>query len=137
MAYVTQTQVQTIISTDDLISFLDDGATGSFNQTQFNAVAAMASTMVDAFLAGIYPVPFAAPGPALCQAAALAFFCEMLYQRRLTPDQVNPFKAQANTWRKTLDDIRTNGTGLDQALDRAFTPGFAVTTPVTFNATTL
>jgi phage gp36-like protein len=137
MAYVTQTQVETVISVPDHLAFLDDERTGSFNPTRFAALAAMASTMVDAYLSGIYDTPFAAPGPAPCQAAALAFYCEMLYQRRLTPDQVNPFKSQANQWRKILDNIRVEGTGLDHAVDRDFDPGFAVTTPVTFNSPSL
>lgn len=140
MAYVTQAQLQTVISANDFNQWFDDLNTQ--NQatitTNFNTAAAMASTMVDAYLAGIYPVPFTGANvPEVCQAAALVFLCEMLFAKRYTPDQVNPWKSQADQWRKILNNIREEGTGLDAEFDRAFDVGFVVTAPLIYNAPSL
>lgn len=135
MAYVTRDQVESVISEADLNAFLDDDGDGTEDTGRFTSTANLASIMVDAFLAGIYQTPFTNP-PALCQAAALSFFCEMVYQKRLTPDQMNPFKAQSNQYRELLDRIRKDGTGLDQTIDRAFTPGVVISAPIVFNQTT-
>ena len=140
MAYVTSTQLQTVISQADFNAWFDDLNTQNpaTITANFNAAASMASTLVDSYLAGIYPVPFLGPNiPEVCQAASLTFLCEMLYGKRYTPDQINPWKARADQWRKLLNDIRQNGSGLDVEFDRAFDVGFVVTAPLTFNGPTL
>lgn len=135
MAYVTSAQLKTVISQADFDAWFDDLNTQdqAVITTNFNAAATMASTKVDAYLAGIYD-PFVGYIPAMCQTAALAFLCEMLYAKRYTPNQVNPWKAEADEWRKQLNNIRLNGTGLDDKVDRDFDVGFVVTTPMTFSS---
>lgn len=137
MAYIKRDQVLNVISKDDLNAFLDDDRDGTEDTGRFDSTVSMCSLAVDGQLAAIYTVPFSSPVPAMVQAATLAFFGEMVYQKRLTPTEKNPFKTQADMWRKSLNSIRENGTGLDQALDRAFTPGFVSTACLAFNRTSM
>lgn len=123
-----------VIAAPDLNNFLDDDNDGTEDSGLFDATVAAAQMTVDAMLAGIYSVPFSTIPPLAAQ-ATLIFFCEILYSKRLTPDQVNPYKARADMMRKTLNTIRENGTGLDQSIDRAFTPGYAAICPVSLNGT--
>jgi hypothetical protein len=134
MAYVTKTQLLTVISANDYNTWFDDLNTQDQTtiEANFANAASFASTQVDAYLAGIYDVPFATPGPVACQAAALAFLCEMLYSKRYTPNQVNPWSERAARYRAILEDIRENGSGLDHTIDRDFDVGFVVTTPLIF-----
>lgn len=137
MAYFTQDEVLNYISSHDLDDFLDDDGDGKPDDGRFESGAELCSRIVDAYLAGIYAVPFGNPIPPQCKTAALMFFCEMVYAKRLVPGQVNDFKSRAQDSRKILNDIRVNGTGLDCRTDRAFQPGFAATADATFSGTTL
>ena len=52
---------------------------------------------------------------------------EMLYQRRLTPEEKNPFKSQADEWRKQLTSIGAGEIPLDESSRRGFQPVVAHT----------
>jgi hypothetical protein len=54
--------------------------------------------------------------------AAIAFAVEMLYQRRLTPMEHNPGKANADLWRQTLKMVNLGQLSLDNAQQRIVPP---------------
>jgi len=58
-----------------------------------------AQTQVNALLAPRYPTPFVNPIPDLVTLATTVFVCEVVYRRRDTPDDKNP-------WFNTAEDIR-------------------------------
>ena len=137
MAYITRNQVLTVISANQLTAFLDDDRDGLEDEGLFAATVAAASLPIDGAMAAIYSVPFGDPPPPKASAMCLVFFCEMLYDKRLTPTEKNPFRTRADAFRKELQSIREEGTGFDKNLDRAFTPGFALTADVVFTGTSM
>lgn len=135
MAYIVSTDLDAYISENDLIPFADDDGSGDADTAKLASIIATAQLQVDARLAPIYTVPIS-PTPTLCKIATVIFTCEALYARRLTPDQVNPFKSQADAMRKQLDKIGAGEAPLDATITRSFTPGAAITAPLVFNTTT-
>lgn len=136
MAYFTYQQAQDMLGKQNLQTFLDEDGNGvqADIMNYFNSAASTAQLQVDSALAGIYQVPFTSVIPPMAADAALTFFCEMVYSKRIAaPGEANLFQARADDYRKKLNTIRENGTGLDYNLDRAFTPGFAFTVPVVVN----
>jgi hypothetical protein len=81
---------------------------------------------VDAYLSGLYTVPFADPAPAPCREAAFVFACERVYDRRQILEK-NPFKDRADFWRKRLEAIGKGEIPLDANQGKSFTPGAKVT----------
>lgn len=137
MAYTSQAIITSYLNGRDIIPFLDDDSDGQADTGLLDEIIATCSMECDGYVASIYPTPFASPAPAAIQSAAAVFVCEALYARRLTPDEKNPFKARADMWRKTLQKVGEDGSGLDYKLDRAFEPGAVVGTDVVFNQTTM
>lgn len=133
MSYTTQTKIQTLIPAADLTDALDDDRDGNADSGLLDAVIDTASTAVDAFLSGLYSVPFTTP-PAVVQEAALIFSCEAIYARRLQADQKNPFTARANYWRERLQKIGNGDLPLDAATDQTNTPGAVVSEPTDVDA---
>jgi phage gp36-like protein len=105
MAYVARADVEGKIPPQYLIEALDDDNDGAEDPGLFDQLVATASRDVDSFLAGLFSTPFPDPVPAQVYAATLAFVCESIYARRITPEQRNPFGGQANDWRKRLQLI--------------------------------
>ncbi len=136
MAYTDQTAITTYLNGKDITPFLDDDLDGTSDAGLLDSIIATCSMECNGYLAGIYPTPFN-PVPATVASACTIFVCEALYARRLTPDEKNPFKDRADNWRKVLNDIRINGTGLDYTIDRAFEPGAFTGAPVVFTGTTM
>lgn len=122
MAYITQADITNVIDAINLVAMTDDYAQGQINQTVLNNILQLASDKADALVSSIYVVPFSAPVPVKVKTAAIIFAAEMLYQRRLTPDQRNPMTDQADHWRKELMDINRGLLSLDYDSKRAFTP---------------
>ena len=87
----------------------------------------MASNAADAYVASIYQTPFTGYIPSKIKDAALIFAVEMMYQRRLAPEEKNIFKPQADLWREVLRTIGTGQVPLDANVPRLVTPGFAIT----------
>ena len=124
-AYTSQAQLAGYISQQNLISLTDDTNSGSVDTGVLASVIQACSNTVDGLLAATYPVPFTGtPLPTLVTEAATMFACEALYARRLVPGEHNPFKAEADMFRKSLGAIAQNGGGLDNAQPRAYVPGF-------------
>ena len=122
MAYITQTDLANYIDNLNLIAATDDFATGTVNTTVLNNLLQTASDKADSLVSSIYTVPFGNPVPVKIKQAAIIFAVEMLYARRLTPDQKNPMTPQADELRKTLMDINRGLLSLDAAVVRVFTP---------------
>jgi phage gp36-like protein len=130
MAYVTRAQIETAIPSAHLNDALDDDNDGTADPGVIEEIIASASQAVDAFLAGLFSVPFSGTAPAPVAEAAFVFTCERIYERRLQGStEGNPFKARAEFWRKRLEDIGAGKLPLDAGQTRAFTPGAVVTDP--------
>lgn len=126
MAYVTRDEVLTKISNSDLDAFTDDNGDGTPDPGVLDNVISVASNAADSYVASIYTTPFVGYIPAKIHDAALIFTVEMLYQRRLAPEEKNIFKPQADLWRKILTDIGTGLVPLDANVTRTVTPGFGI-----------
>lgn len=125
MSYVSQLDIQNYVDAVNLQAFVDDWAQGvegqSAQSAQLDSICSIASNNVDAYVSSIYATPFVNP-PATVKAAAAIFAVEILYQRRLTPQEKNPFSAQANIWRERLQKIGAGELPLDEGLNRGFSP---------------
>jgi|SRR5882672_7826572 len=121
-SYANIAQVQGLIALPDLIAALDDDGTGNYIP-QLNQIIIDASNDIDARLANIYQTPFVGTPPAKVSAACLIFVCERIFERRLAPEEKNPWKMQADMWRKELTMISNDEIALDVNFSRAFPPG--------------
>lgn len=134
MAYTTQEKIQTLIPAQNLTDALDDDRDGSADDGLLDTIIETAANAVDAYLAGLFTVPFTTP-PAPIQEAALIFACEMVYARRLGLDEKNPFTVRANVWRERLQKIGAGQLPLDAATEKPNTPGAAITEAVSLDDT--
>lgn len=125
MSYVTQTQIETEIPPLHLNDALDDDGDGSADTDLLTNIIAKASQAVDAFLAGIFTVPFSDPAPAAVREPAFVFACEAIYNRRQILEK-NPYKERGDYWRTRLEKIGNGELPLDAATDKNFTPGAAI-----------
>ena len=126
MAYTTQTDIETLIPAAHLSDALDDNRDGAADAGLLDSLIATAANAVDAYLGGIFTVPFTTP-PAAVKEAALVFACEMIFARRLALDEKNPFSSRANFWRDRLEKIGKGQLPLDAATERPNTPGAVIT----------
>lgn len=124
MAYIGLSDVTNILDSVNLAGMTNDYGSngGAINMTVFNNICQMASDNADALVSSIYPVPFNNPPPQKIRNASLIFAAEMLYQRRLTPEDKNPMKHQADFWRETLKQINLGQLSLDESYNRGFSP---------------
>jgi phage gp36-like protein len=134
MAYTTQAKIVAKLPAQHLNDACDDDGDGSADNGVLDAVIAGAATAVDAYLAGLYSVPFADPAPAVCQEAALVFACETIYDRRQIVEK-NPYKERADFWRDRLEKIGKGEIPLDASQAKEYTPGAAITEDVSVDDT--
>jgi phage gp36-like protein len=134
MSYTTETKIQTLIPAAHLTDALDDDRDGLADDGLLDTIIATAANAVDAYLSGLYTVPFSTP-PAVVQEAALIFCCEAIYARRLTEADKNPFTARANVWRDRLQKIGAGLLPLDAATAKPNTPGAVITEAVSVDET--
>ena len=104
MPYVTRQQIEDKIPPPALLDALDDDGDGQEDAGRFDSIVATASQEVEGYLAGLYTVPFADPAPAKVRAAAFAFTCELIYNRRESkiPDWLT---VQLKFWRDHLQKV--------------------------------
>lgn len=114
MPYVTQAELETLIPPSALVDGLDDDRDGRADADLLANIFTAASNAVDAYLAGLYTVPFATPS-ALVKEAARVFAAEMVFSRRLSGDDRNPWKTRADGLRDHLAQIRDGKLTLDAA----------------------
>jgi len=126
MSYVTQTQIETAIPAPHLLDALDDNRDGVADTGLLTAIIAQASQAVDAFLCGLYDVPFTDP-PAIVKEAAFVFACELIYARREMggDDKKSPWLGRANAWRTQLQKVAGSELPLDSTTTPTI-PGVAV-----------
>lgn len=132
MAYTTQSEIETKIPPQHLVDALDDDGDNAADPGLLANIIASASNAVDAYLAGLFPVPFVDPAPAVCREAAFVFTVEAIYDRRQIFDK-NPFRDRADFWRKRLEAIGKGEVPLDASQVKAYTPGAAVTEDVSID----
>lgn len=132
MPYVTRDQVAARIPPPVLNDALDDDGDGTEDAGLFDNIVAAASLEVDGFLAGLYNVPFTVP-PAKVGAAAFAFTCEAIYQRRNVPFP-KWLQDQVEFWRGHLAKVANREVPFDANVAKAFVPGAADTDCNSVNA---
>ena len=133
MAYTTQSEIETKIPATHLVDALDDDGDGTADSGVLTSVIESAGNAVDAYLAGLFTVPFVTV-PAPCREAAFVFACETIYDRRQIFDK-NPFRDRADFWRKRLEAIGKGEIPLDASQEKAYAPGAAITEDVSIDET--
>lgn len=123
MAYISATDLQAYISATQMVQFLDDDGDGVADGGLLDNIIATCSSVADAALAPIYTVPFVVV-PAAVKSATVFYVCEALYDRRLTPTEINPFRSRAEEWRNVLKLIGSGKLDLDAAASRSISPVF-------------
>lgn len=134
MSYVTQAQIETELPPLHLNDALDDDADGVADSGLLDAIISRAEQAVDAFLGGIFVVPFTTP-PAVVKEAAFVFACEAIYNRRQILEK-NPYKERADYWRTRLEKIGNGELPLDAATPKEVAPGVAITEDAAVDDTT-
>jgi phage gp36-like protein len=129
VAYTSQNEIEKLIPPQHLNDALDDDRDGSADDDVLDQLIAVAANAVDAYLAGLYTVPFETP-PAVVKEACLVFACEAVYARRLGLNEKNPFTDRADWWRKRLEKIGAGELPLDASQEKPNTPGAVVTEDV-------
>jgi phage gp36-like protein len=129
MAYLTQAQIETLIAPAHLNDALDDDGDGQPDTGLLAAIIAQADSAVDGYLAGLFTVPFVTV-PAIVAQASLIFAAEMIYARRISPSEKNPFTPRADAWRDRLQLIGSGKLPLDAAVVKPNPPGASVTEDV-------
>ena len=128
MAYTTQAKIEALIPAPHLRDALDDDRDGVADTDLLDTVIANADNAVDAYLSGLYTVPFTTV-PSAAAEASLMFACEAIYTRRLDAlglSERNPFKPRADFWRTRLEKIGNGELPLDNATDKEVVPGVAI-----------
>ncbi len=125
MAYLTYNDLLNYIDAQNLAMMTQDygvpldGAVP--NNNIIGSICQQASDLADSLISSIYKVPFATP-PAKIKQAAIIFALEILWARRKTPTENNPWTDQAKYWRETLIQINLGMLSLDEQYTRGFTP---------------
>lgn len=136
MAYIGYNDLLNYIDAQNLSAMTNDyDGNAPINMNIISSICQIASDEADAGVSAIYSVPFSTPPPKI-RMAAIYFALEKLYQRRLTPQEVNPFTELAKQWRDTLKMINNGQMPLDDAYRRALQPIVAYTYPTRVNAPT-
>lgn len=134
MAYLTATELAAAIPAACLNDACDDDRDGTADSGLLDQIITRAGAAVDAYLASLYPTPFVT-APPVVKEAALVFACELVYARRLAPDEKNPYAERAKTWRARLEQIGADKLPLDAAFNRSFEPGAVITEALAVNDT--
>jgi phage gp36-like protein len=114
MGYVTKEHILAHVPLPELIDALDDGSSGELNEELLAKIIEDASEEADALVCSRYVTPFA-EAPASIRRAAHAFAVELIYSRRRVPEEQNPFKKEANSWREHLRLVGRGERQLDAA----------------------
>ena len=136
-AYTTQASVEGRIAPPLLINALDDGTSGgNLNTAVLNQIISDVSAELDGYLASIYPVPWGVTVPPAVSEACLTMVCSVIYGRRLSPGQSNPWLESAEKWRTEIENYGKGNGNLGPNFPRTFAPGFGVQEFVSFDMNT-
>jgi phage gp36-like protein len=102
--YVLQSEIEARLPADFLREALDDNNDGEADAGVWDKVAAAVAAEIDGILGQRFQVPFATV-PAVVKAAANVLALEMLYARRGTAADANPWTKQASDHRAKLNAI--------------------------------
>jgi phage gp36-like protein len=116
MAYLSLIDLDGSIPAQFLLQALDDDNDQVIDAAVWTKVLAAAEEEVDSFLEGRFTLPLTTV-PKLMKQATQAFVCELLYRRRGTPDETNPWKKQADGLRKRLAQVQAGDLKLSAAPD--------------------
>lgn len=103
--YVTLDSLRALLPAQHILEALDDDSDGAEDPGVWLTVQAAAQEGVDGLLSGRFTVPFGAPVPALVKQAAKIFAAEIVYQRRGTKADENPWTTQAGKLRTRLTEL--------------------------------
>ena len=134
MAYLTLNDLAAAIPAPLLNDACDDDRDGVADSGLLDQIIQRAGDAVDSYLASLYSTPFN-PVPPVVKEAALVFACEQIYDRRLQPEETNPMRERAKTWRARLADIGADKLPLDASFNRSFTPGAVISEAIGLDAT--
>ena len=104
MPYVTRDHILAHIPESILRDALDDNGDGQEVSGLLDKIIEDAGNECDGLVAARYTVPFD-PVPVPIQRAAHAFVLDIIYSRRRTKEEDNPFRKEANYWRDVLKEI--------------------------------
>jgi phage gp36-like protein len=107
MAYITQSDIASLITQDDLVRAIDDNSDGQPDPGVWDSLELAARETIDGALCAVYRTPFAAPPPSIIAAIAKVLVCDMLFRRRGVPDASNPWAKHAAEARLTLRRLAT------------------------------
>jgi len=129
VSYVELSQIEGRLPRKHLLEALDDDDDGVIDQTAWELVQADVSLAIEGPLSARFGVPFAAPFPPAVALAARIFALEMLYIRRGTPKDQNPWTEHANAAREKLDKVGAGELSLQAAAREIEASVAAVTEP--------
>lgn len=112
MNYVTRDHILAHIPESVLRDALDDDGDGTEDAGLLDRIIEDAGNECDGLVAARYTVPFD-PVPIAIQRAAHAFVLDIIYSRRQTKDENNPFRKEANKWRDMLREVGAGKRQLD------------------------
>ena len=104
MSYISQSELKGLIPDVILGESMDDNADEAADAGMWDAVAAEVDDEINGRLESRYRVPID-PVPSTIRKAAKAIAIYLLYGRRQIGDDRNPGKADADYWKKRLDEI--------------------------------
>lgn len=124
MAYSTTADIAAEVGENNLIPFLADNGEQTFEDVTgtLEDIISVADASIDGRIANIYTVPVSPTVP-LLRYASVIFTCEILYRRRLSPAEKNPYTSEADRLRERLDKIGAGELNLDLNIPRDFSQG--------------
>lgn len=122
MSYCSTEDIISQVGANNIIPFLDDEGSGVMNSTLLTQIISVADAAIDGRIANLYTVPVSPVVPIL-RYASIIFTCEMLYRRRLSPREENPYTAEADRLREYFKQVNTGEIHLDLNVPREFSQG--------------
>lgn len=103
--YVLMSEMNGLIPAAFLVQALDDNSDGAADAAAWTDVLRQVHRAIDGPLGSKFAVPFNNPLPPIVLEAAPIFAAELLYKRRGTADDANPWVGQANKLREKINKI--------------------------------
>lgn len=131
MPYCTEADIISQVGQNNIIPFLDDDQDGAADSGLLDNIITQASDQVDGFIASVYDTPLSTVSGSV-KYATIIFVCEILYRRRLTPQEQNPYREEAKRMREWLTRVSDGELALDVNVPQAFVQGGAASRSTIF-----